>query len=114
MTGFLSKATSLILLLALLSGAGVIYLSYVDSDITITSFLALASGFAFYCFIIIAISDYGRVRKPDKSALFSLLSVGLKFIFPLILALLWFLVAKKSSTTGLIIFFVLSFHPETI
>lgn len=107
MKGFFNRGMALLIIVSVLSGSGILALSSLDTDISVSSFLLLLSGFALYCLIIVALFEIGSVRRPDKTALFSLLSVGLKFIFPLVLALLWFLVAKKSSTAGLIIFFIL-------
>jgi membrane protein implicated in regulation of membrane protease activity len=49
----------------------------------------------------------GQKKTPGSQTIFSLVSVSLKFILEMVLALIWFLVAKKTEVSSVILFFVL-------
>jgi hypothetical protein len=49
----------------------------------------------------------GQTKEPDSQTLYSLVAVSLKFLLELVLALVWFIVAKKTSLPSVLIFFVL-------
>jgi hypothetical protein len=97
----------LLLLNIFIAGAG--YLIYLYSgiklsfiDIPLLSFL-----FSVIAIITLVIFLKGQTRDPESQTLFSFVSVGLKFLLELILALVWFIFAKKTSLPSVLIFFVL-------
>jgi hypothetical protein len=49
----------------------------------------------------------GQKRDPQSQTMHLLVALGIKFIIELIIALLWFFVAKKSGLESVILFFVL-------
>ena len=49
----------------------------------------------------------GQTKEPDSQVVFSLVAIGLKFLLDIILAFIWFIVAKKTSLPHVLIFFVL-------
>lgn len=78
-----------------------------------TSFFGQAeSAIAFIpAFLAIAVASIGlshaaKNHKPDVQALFTLAAVGLKFLLPAILAVVWFAILKKNSSADVILFFV--------
>jgi hypothetical protein len=83
----------------LISAAGV---KFALTDITILTFI-----FSLISFITITIFLRGQTKEPDSQTLHSLVSVSFKFLLEMVLALVWFIVAKKISLTSVIIFFVL-------
>jgi hypothetical protein len=61
--------------------------------------------------IIIGITLYiffrGQTRDPESQTFHSLVSVSLKFLLELILAVVWFIIAKKKSPESVFMFFVI-------
>lgn len=49
----------------------------------------------------------GQSKEPQSQTMHTLVSLGIKFLLELILALLWFIVAKKTSSQSVLMFFVL-------
>jgi hypothetical protein len=91
----------------LITGAGylillfsVIKLSFID--IPLLSFL-----FSVIAIIILIIFLKGQTKNPETQTMFTFVSLGLKFLLELLLALVWFIFAKKTSLPSVIIFFVL-------
>lgn len=69
--------------------------------------LLLASGYIVITAITLFIFKRGQSRKPDSQTMHTLFSLSLKFLLELLLALLWFIVAKKTSHASVLIFFIL-------
>jgi hypothetical protein len=68
---------------------------------------ALSSLFSVIAFITLLIFIRGQKKEPDSQTLHSLTSVSVKFLLDMVLALVWFIVAKKTSLAYVLIFFVL-------
>jgi hypothetical protein len=97
----------LLLINALAIAGGCILVSLAEltprfSDITILSF-----SFSVISLVTIIIFQRGQARDPEAQTMHTLFAVGLKFLLDLVLALLWFIVAKKNSLQYVFIFFVL-------
>jgi hypothetical protein len=71
-------------------------------DIPLLSFL-----FSIIAVITLVIFLKGQTRDPESQTLFTFVSIGLKFLLEMLLALVWFIFAKKTSLPSVIIFFVL-------
>jgi hypothetical protein len=69
--------------------------------------IILLSGFSIIDLITILIFFRGQTREPESQTFHSLTSVSLKFLLELILALFWFIVAKKTSLISVYMFFVI-------
>lgn len=69
--------------------------------------LLLASGYIVIAVITLLIFKRGQSRKPDSQTMHTLFSLSLKFLLELLLALFWFIVAKKTSYASVLIFFIL-------
>ena len=83
----------------LISG-GCLNLSFIDTTILSTLFSIIA-------LITLVIFLRGQSKEPDSQTLHSLVSVSLKFLLELVLAIVWFIVAKKTSLLSILLFFVL-------
>ena len=64
------------------------------------------------CFSVITLTSLfiffrGRKKEPDSQTMHLLISISLKLILELVLAFIWFIVAKKSTITFLLLFFIL-------
>ena len=80
----------------------IVKLNLLFSDIVIVS-----SSFSVIAFNTILIFLKGQTKEPDSQTLYSLVAVSLKFLLEIVFALLWFIVAKKSSLPSVLMFFVL-------
>jgi len=63
-------------------------------------------------FVIIVLTSLiiffrGQSKSPESQTMHSLVSVSLKFLLDLILVFIWFLIAKKTGLSSIILFFVL-------
>jgi hypothetical protein len=77
-------------------------LNLLYNDVTILSLI-----FSIIVIITLFIFFRGQTKEPDSQTLHSLVSVSLKFLLELVLALVWFIVAKKTSLPSVLIFFVI-------
>lgn len=98
-----------VLLLLNVIVAAAVYLinSIAGIKIPYVGIISLSAAFSFIALITIVIFLRGQTREPESQTLFSLVSVGLKFLLEMVLALVWFIVAKKTSLQSVLIFFVL-------
>ena len=97
----------LLLLNILLAGAGYILTSAVNINLLCSDIVILSLIFSIIAFITIVIFLRGQTKEPDSQTIHSLVSVSLKFLLEMVLALVWFVVAKKTSLTSVLIFFVI-------
>lgn len=67
----------------------------------------LSSVFTLIAIITLSVFLHGQTKEPDSQTLHSLVSVSLKFLLELVITLLWFIVAKKTSLASVLLFFVL-------
>jgi hypothetical protein len=76
-------------------------------DLALSDIIYLSATFTVITSISIVIFFRGSERHPESQTMHTLVAVTLKFLLELILALVWFIVAKKSSFHSVFIFFVL-------
>jgi len=100
-----------ILLLLLLNVfiAGSAYFLVTNHIITLlfTDIVILSLFFSIIAIITLVIFLRGQSKDPESQTLHSLVSVSLKFLLELVLALVWFIVAKKTSLDSVFAFFVI-------
>lgn len=87
--------------------AGSLCVKSVVLDLLLSDIIILSAVFTVVTSIAIVIFFRGNERNPESQTMHTLVAVSLKFILELILALVWFIVAKKSSFHSVFIFFVL-------
>lgn len=97
----------LLFLNILFLGAGNFLILYYNLKLVLIDIGILGSAFSVITLIIIVIFLKGQTKEPDSQTLYSLVSVSLKFLMELMLAIIWFFVAKKTSLTSVIMFFVI-------
>ncbi|MGE5420811.1 MAG: hypothetical protein ACM3UT_11535 [Chloroflexota bacterium] len=97
----------LLLLNIILALAGYLVILLADITFKYHDVLLLLAGFSVISVVMVMIFHRGQQKDPQGMVMHTLVSIGLKFLLDLILALIWFRIAKKSSSTSLIIFFVL-------
>lgn len=97
----------LLLLNVITAFAGYLVFLLADRNIRYSEVLLLLAGFSIISLVTVMIFHRGQEKDSQSKVLYTLVSLGLKFLLDLVLALVWFVIAKKTSTTSLIIFFVL-------
>ena len=97
----------LLLLNILLICTGYLLVSSVDNNLVFPDIAILSSVFSIIALITLVIFLRGQTKKPGSQTLHSLLSVSLKFLLEIVLALVWFIIAKKTSLPSVLIFIVL-------
>lgn len=97
----------LLLLNILLICTGYLLVSSVDNNLVFPDIAILSSVFSIIALITLVIFLRGQTKEPGSQTLHSLLSVSLKFLLEIVLALVWFIIAKKTSLPSVLIFIVL-------
>jgi hypothetical protein len=91
----------------LLIGAGYFLVSEAGIHILLSDIAILSSLFSVIALITLVIFLKGQTKEPGSQTLYSLVSISLKFLLEMVLALIWFIVAKKTSLISVLLFFVL-------
>jgi hypothetical protein len=76
-------------------------------DFLFRDIVFLTSCFAIVTAVFLIIFFRGQSKEPESQTMHTLLSISVKFILELVIALIWFFIAKKTLLTSIIIFFVL-------
>jgi hypothetical protein len=92
---------------ALLLLAGYLTVTILKADLHIYDILIASLVFSVISVITLSIFLKGQTKEPDSQTLHSLVALSLKFLLELVFALVWFIVAKKTSLESVLIFFVL-------
>jgi hypothetical protein len=95
------------LLNVLLIGAGGIFVTSNDTSISITDIIILLLSFSVIALVTVFIFIRGQYKEPESQTMHTLVAISLKFLMELILALLWFIVVKKTLMPSVLLFFVL-------
>ncbi len=101
---------SLLLLTIIIPGvicAGLIMRSLFGLHYSGRELAILTSAFAVVSAVSMLVFFRGTGKKDKEQAFHTLTSLSVKFLAELVIALLWFLIAKKSSAEYVILFFVL-------
>lgn len=72
-----------------------------------SDFTILSTLFTIVALLNLFIFFRGHDRSPESRTMHALVAVSLKFLLELVIALIWFIVIKKTSTLSLVMFFVL-------
>jgi hypothetical protein len=97
----------LILLSILLPATGYILASATNLNLSYTDILILSPVFSVIALISLIIFLKGQIKEPESQTLHTFVAVSLKFLLELVLALVWFIVAKKTTLQSVLIFFVI-------
>ena len=110
-TIFLSKLNKyllqLLLLYIVLLLSGYLFVSQVGQKISMGDISILSTVFSLIALITLLLFFKGQSKEPNSQTLYILVAVSLKFLFEIVFALVWFIVAKKTSLTSVLMFFVL-------
>jgi hypothetical protein len=98
---------SLLFLNLLLLGTGYLLVRVTNLNLKFSDIVILSFVFSVIAVITLMVFLRGQSKEPDSQTLHSLFSVSLKFLLEIVLALVWFIIAKKNSFSSVLIFFVL-------
>jgi hypothetical protein len=107
MKGNLKYFFLLIILFVALNCTGIILNFTFGLNIKATDLLIISFSFAAVSFISLLIFLRGRVKEEKEQTMYTFVAISLKFIMELVVALLWFIAAKKTSPEYILLFFVL-------
>ena len=107
MISFLRNILTTIALGCGIIGIGSLALLIFGAEKYLFDLLILSSAFTIIIVISFVIFHKGLSKAPQSSFLYSIISIGVKFLLEMILAIFWFISAKKSSIEFVLIFFVL-------
>ena len=97
----------LLLLNILLLVTGYLLTSVIDLIFLFNEIAILSAGFSIISIIVLLVFLKGQSKEPESQVVYNLIAIGLKFLLEIILAFIWFIVAKKTSFPSVLIFFVL-------
>ena len=97
----------LLLFYVLLLSSGYLFVLVVNPKISLADIVILSTVFSLIALITITIFLKAQTKEPDKQTLYTLVAVSLKFLLEIVFALLWFILAKKTSLQSVLMFFVL-------
>jgi hypothetical protein len=86
---------------------GYLLVSFTDISLQLTGIVLLTLGFSAIVLISFYIFYRGLKKEPASQTMHLLASIAAKMLLEMVLALIWFFVAKKTSTSSLLLFFVL-------
>ena len=107
MKPFLKNIFILVIFNLLLFPVGYFLFSVIKTNVPPSNLSIVALAFSITAIISLAIFYRGQMKEPDSQTLHTLVALVVKFLLELIFALLWFIVAKKTSFQSVLIFFVL-------
>ena len=87
--------------------AAYLVVSILKLNLYFSDIVILSSSFSIIAFITLLIFFKGQPKEPDSQTLYILVAISLKFLFEIVFALIWFIVAKKTSLPSVLMFFVL-------
>jgi len=97
----------LIILEILILVAGFLVTANSDTDLLFRGIFILSVAFALTAILILVIFFRGQGKEAVAQTMHLLVSLSLKFLVELVIAFIWFFVAKKTGLTSVILFFVL-------
>jgi len=91
----------------LVLNAGYLIVSNYTTELHFSEVAFLSLFFSFITLIVLIIFFRGQSKEPGSQTMHTLVAIGLKFLIELVLAVIWFIIAKKTGLPSVILFFVL-------
>jgi hypothetical protein len=104
---FRKFSIGLLLLDLLLLLAGYLLVTFTDVTLHFSEIAILTLCFSSIILLSLYIFSRGLEKEPASRTMHLLVAIALKMLLEMILALVWFFVAKKTFTSSLLLFFVL-------
>jgi len=90
-----------------ITGFGSFILLLFGAEKYLSDLLILSSVFTIIIIVCIVIFIKGLSKTPQSSFWYTFVSIGVKLLLEMVLAILWFAVAKKNNIEVVLIFFIL-------
>lgn len=107
MKNFLKYLLLLFFLLALLNIIWFIIISVFNTKLSAWHFPSISGMFFLATTISLFVFFRGLQKSPREETMHSFISVSLKFVLELVLALIWFALMKKTGWNDILLFFML-------
>lgn len=91
----------------LVLNAGYLIISNYSTGLHFRDISILSAIFTVIAVLTLIIFFRGQSKEPGSQTMHTLVAIGLKFLIELVLAVVWFIIAKKSGLSSVILFFVL-------
>jgi hypothetical protein len=98
---------SLSAFVAAVFAAGYLLRVYTGLHFDFSDLAALSLLFTLVSLVTIIIFMRGQTRAPESQTMHSLVAFSLKFLIELVIAFIWFFIAKKTGMQNVVLFFVL-------
>ena len=102
-----------IILGCVIAGIGSLTLLLTGTEKLLSDLLILSFAFTLIIIVCIIIFTEGQLKTTQKGFLYTLVSISIKLLLEMILAILFFVVAKKNNLEVVLMFFIL-YLPFTI
>jgi hypothetical protein len=107
MKRYLKYSAFLLIVFLLINCAGIILRDKLELKFSSEDLFMLSFVFAAISAVTLIIFFTGRNKEVTEQGMHTLVAIGTKFLAELVLVLIWFVLAKKASSTYVILFFVL-------
>jgi hypothetical protein len=107
MKNFYRYLLFIVLINILLAASAFIIISFCQTGIFMKDVIILSLFFSLIAVVTLIIFLRGNTREPDSRTMHTLVSVSLKFLLDMILALAWFFITEKRSLAYVFLFFVI-------
>jgi hypothetical protein len=97
----------LLLIDLLVLSAGFLLVAFSVINLQFGEIAALTLIFSAIVLLSLFVFDRGLKKESSSQIMYLLVAIAIKMLLEMVLALLWFFVAKKTSTSSLLLFFVL-------
>jgi len=87
--------------------AGYLLASFTEIGLFFNDILLLTASFAVIGIITAVIFTAGLKKGPEARTMYLMVATTLKLLLEMVLALVWFLIVKKTYMTSVLLFFVL-------
>ena len=87
--------------------AGFLTITGYELDLPVSDVAILSGSFTIIGLITLIIFFRGQKKEPESQTMHTLVSLSLKFLIELVLAVIWFFIAKKTGISSVLLFFVL-------
>ena len=97
----------LLILISFILIAGYLLLAFININASFSELAILTFCFSAIVLLILYVFHKGIKKEPAGRTTYLLAAISIKMLLEMVLALLWFFVAKKTSVASLVLFFVL-------
>lgn len=91
----------------LVLNAGYLIVSNFSTGLHFRDIATLSAIFTVIAILTLVIFFRGQAKEPGSQTMHTMVAIGLKFLIELALAVIWFIIAKKTGLSSVILFFVL-------